>query len=153
VANGLASTAIGYQNYSEGSYTFAAGQGNIASGSYSAVFGKFNGGDANPQGEGQVVVGVSNASSPIEGAFIIGNGDYNSAQYSNLLVAGGTGSAGIVQITGSLNITGSATISNKLVLTAISTSLNFVDDAAAQTGGVPLGGLYRSGSFILIRLV
>jgi hypothetical protein len=61
-----------------------------------------------------------------------------------------TGSA---QVTGSMSITGSSTISDKVILTAISTSLNYLNDAAAQTGGVPLGGLYRSGSFILIRLV
>jgi hypothetical protein len=39
------------------------------------------------------------------------------------------------------------------ILTSVSQSLEFVDDAAAATGGVPLGGLYRSGNFILIRLV
>jgi hypothetical protein len=39
-----------------------------------------------------------------------------------------------------------------VVLTQVSQSLNFVDDAAAQAGGVPLGGLYRNGNFILIRL-
>jgi hypothetical protein len=39
-----------------------------------------------------------------------------------------------------------------VVLTQVSQSLNFANDAAAATGGVPLGGLYRSGNFILIRL-
>lgn len=39
-----------------------------------------------------------------------------------------------------------------IVLTAVSESLNFADDAAAATGGVALGGLYRSGSFIKIRI-
>lgn len=39
-----------------------------------------------------------------------------------------------------------------VILPQVSASLNFVDDAAAATGGVPLGGLYRSGSFVLIRL-
>ena len=38
------------------------------------------------------------------------------------------------------------------ILTQVSESLNFSDDAAAATGGVPLGGLYRSGNFIAIRL-
>ena len=40
-----------------------------------------------------------------------------------------------------------------IVLSQVSSSLNFVDDTAAAAGGVPLGGLYRSGNFILIRLV
>jgi transcriptional regulator GlxA family with amidase domain len=39
-----------------------------------------------------------------------------------------------------------------VVLTQVSQSLNFVDDTAAAAGGVPLGGLYRNGNFILIRL-
>jgi hypothetical protein len=38
------------------------------------------------------------------------------------------------------------------ILTSVSMSLNFVDDTAAAAGGVPLGGLYRNGNFILIRL-
>lgn len=29
---------------------------------------------------------------------------------------------------------------------------NFADDAAAALGGVPIGGLYRTGSFIKIRV-
>jgi hypothetical protein len=40
-----------------------------------------------------------------------------------------------------------------IVLTQVSASLNFVDDTAAAAGGVPLGGLYRNGNFILIRIV
>ena len=39
-----------------------------------------------------------------------------------------------------------------VILTKVSSSLQFIDDAAAAAGGVPLGGLYRNGNFILIRL-
>ena len=39
-----------------------------------------------------------------------------------------------------------------VVLTQVSASLNFVDDASAAAGGVPLGGLYRNGNFILVRI-
>ena len=39
-----------------------------------------------------------------------------------------------------------------VVLTEVSKSLNFADDTAAQAGGVPLGGLYRNGSDIKIRI-
>lgn len=38
------------------------------------------------------------------------------------------------------------------VLHSVSESLNFNDDTEAASAGVPLGGLYRSGSFIMIRL-
>ena len=40
-----------------------------------------------------------------------------------------------------------------IVLSQVSASLNFVDDTAAASGGVPLGGLYRNGNFIVIRIV
>ena len=50
-------------------------------------------------------------------------------------------------------ITGSLTQnSGFVVLTQVSQSLNYVDDVAAAAGGVPLGGIYRNGNFILIRL-
>jgi hypothetical protein len=39
------------------------------------------------------------------------------------------------------------------ILASVSASLNFVDDTAAAAGGVPLGGLYRNGSVIQIRIV
>jgi len=39
-----------------------------------------------------------------------------------------------------------------VVLTQVSQSLNFTDDSAAQAGGVPLGGLYRNGNTIQIRI-
>jgi hypothetical protein len=44
-------------------------------------------------------------------------------------------------------------VKNTLTAQTLSQSLNYANDAAAASGGVPLGGLYRSGSFILIRLV
>jgi hypothetical protein len=42
--------------------------------------------------------------------------------------------------------------SSYVILSQVSASLNFVDDTAAAAGGVPLGGLYRNGNFILIRI-
>lgn len=61
--------------------------------------------------------------------------------------------SGSYATTGSNTFTTTQTISSSsIVLTQVSASLNFVNDTAAAAGGVPLGGLYRSGSFILIRL-
>jgi hypothetical protein len=58
-------------------------------------------------------------------------------------------------VSGSLLVSGSShTIQNGyVILQQVSQSLNFVDDAAAAAGGVPLGGLYRNGNFIVIRIV
>jgi hypothetical protein len=62
---------------------------------------------------------------------------------------------GTQTISGSLLVSGSShTIQNGyVILQQVSQSLNFVDDAAASAGGVPLGGLYRNGNFIVIRIV
>lgn len=40
-----------------------------------------------------------------------------------------------------------------LILTDVSKSLEFTDDTSAAAGGVPLGGLYRNGNVIQIRIV
>jgi hypothetical protein len=68
--------------------------------------------------------------------------------------------AGIALITtGSAIIEGGADIIGPLnhsqgavVLTRVSESLNFTNDTDAATGGVPLGGLYRNGNDIKIRI-
>jgi hypothetical protein len=52
----------------------------------------------------------------------------------------------------SVVLSGSFTQAGYHILTTVSQSLNYVDDVAAASGGVPLGGLYRNGNFILIRL-
>ena len=60
--------------------------------------------------------------------------------------------SGSMLVTGSFGMTGSYIQTGFTTLTTVSQSLNFANDAAAAAGGVPLGGLYRSGNFILIRL-
>ena len=70
---------------------------------------------------------------------------------------------GSLQTSGSFTVTGTsileATASNSLkveagyvVLTEVSESLNFVSDASASQAGVPLGGIYRNGNAVYIRL-
>ena len=55
--------------------------------------------------------------------------------------------------TGSNTFNGNQTISTGyVILSQVSSSLNYADDTAAAAGGVPLGGLYRNGNFILIRI-
>jgi len=54
--------------------------------------------------------------------------------------------------TGSLVITGSLYANSLFSLITVSSSLNFDDDSQAGLSGVPLGGIYRSGSEIRIRI-
>lgn len=58
----------------------------------------------------------------------------------------------VYEFSGSAKMNHNTTIDGFTILSQVSSSLNFVDDSAAASGGVPLGGLYRSGSFVLIRL-
>jgi uncharacterized delta-60 repeat protein len=62
---------------------------------------------------------------------------------------------GSVNITGSLNVSGSVNVdgSGFIILSQVSSSYDFVDDSAAASGGVPLGGLYHTSGTIKIRLV
>ena len=61
-----------------------------------------------------------------------------------------------VIVSGSLIVSGSTNsiVANNgyVVLRQVSSSLNYIDDTAAAAGGVPLGGLYRNGNFIVIRI-
>lgn len=74
--------------------------------------------------------------------------------------------SGSTTITGSVGVTGSLAVSSQsstqtsvsfnnghVVLSQVSSSLNFANDTAAAAGGVPLGGLYRNGSVVQIRTV
>jgi hypothetical protein len=79
--------------------------------------------------------------------------------------SGTSGTSGLLNLTGS-TISGVITYngsggdvqsnvkvqSGYVILNQVSSSLNFVDDVAAATAGVPKGGLYRNGNFILIRI-
>lgn len=44
-------------------------------------------------------------------------------------------------------------VQSTMVLASVSSSLNFANDTAAAAGGIPLGGLYRNGNVIQIRIV
>jgi len=137
-AEGSSTNAYGYYSHTEGNntrtdgnYSHAEGLGTRALSDYQHVQGAYNLTSTNPK------------------AFIIGNG-VDDSNRSNLVYASGSQ----FQVTGSLNVSGSThTVQNGFViLQQVSQSLNFIDDAAAATGGVPLGGLYRNGNFVAIRI-
>lgn len=69
-----------------------------------------------------------------------------------------SGSGYVIEFSGNtkfdnnVNVSGSLTNNSYVVLAQVSGSLNFTNDSDAATGGVPLGGLYRNGNFIMIRM-
>jgi hypothetical protein len=60
--------------------------------------------------------------------------------------------SGSMKLNNDLKVDGQTTNNSYVVLSQVSGSLNFTNDADAATGGVPLGGLYRNGNFIMIRM-
>ena len=87
--------------------------------------------------------------------------DYIDDYVENYFAGTALASSGDIALTGSIfgtyqnanSFTGSfLNDTGYIVLTEVSESLNFSDDSAAQAGGVPLGGLYRNGSDIKIRI-
>lgn len=58
--------------------------------------------------------------------------------------------SGSLKLTGSMLVSGSITTNGYTILS--NTTSSFINDTDAAANGVPLQGLYRSGSFIMIRL-
>ena len=87
--------------------------------------------------------------------FPVSESGYVIASRSGLLVISSSVNNDLITGSWALNSNTSSYINplNQIViLTQVSSSLQFTDDIAAAAGGVPLGGLYRNGNFILIRL-
>jgi hypothetical protein len=101
----------------------------------------------------QTITGSLNVSGSIIGSISATNGIVSSSQqiqnYNTFAVTASNNT-----YYGENTFTNKVTHTNGyVVLTQVSQSLNFVDDTAASAGGVPLGGLYRNGNFIVIRIV
>ena len=91
-----------------------------------------------------------------QGTYIQTNATQNTWLFDKagiLTVPGNIVGAANLATTGSNTFYGNQTVQNGyVILSQVSQSLNFSDDAAAAIGGVPLGGLYRNGNFIAIRI-
>jgi len=121
-------------------------------------------GGSNPEGTAIVpyfTVITDNATideTSVSDSFTLANGRYHVLTVTGSIlskdgVSLGTNLSNTHIVTGSLQITGSFTQKGFVILSQVSQSLNFTDDASAATGGVPLGGLYRNANAIQIRLV
>ena len=118
---GEGSHSEGYQTTTLGIYSHSEGFGTIALGDYQHVSGKFN------------------LTATTEGAFIVGNGDDN-LNRRNLLFVGGTGSNGIVNVSGK-------TITTNLQVTSGASTAGYVLTDSDGTGNVtwsPVSGLTGS---------
>ena len=173
-AGALGSTTTGLTGFCNTALGWNAGK-NAEGGSRANVYiGPQAGPSTGTSQNCQLYIGVTNGESPlIRGDFNTGVVTINSClkvtEASGSFVGDGSGLTGIsgdgfpyngaAVISGSLLVsqssaTGTAmTIQNgHVILAQVSASLEFDSDTAAAAGGVPLGGLYRTGNLIAIRI-
>jgi len=152
----------------------AAGRRAIGNSNRNVYIGNCAGPSSDVEQNYQLYIGQHHGETPlIRGDFNTGVLTINSclkvAEASGSFVGDGSGLTGIsgagfpyagtAKISGSLAVSQSTaagtavTIENgHTILAQVSESLEFDNDTLAAAGGVPLGGLYRSGNFIAIRL-
>jgi hypothetical protein len=111
-AEGAQTIALGPNSHAEGTGTQAVGLSSHAEGYYTQAIGDYShaeGAATVTSASYQHAQGIANISSSVTGAFIVGNGTVdnggNVLTRSNLIHAGGN----VVEITGSLNVSGSIT--------------------------------------------
>ena len=151
IGNNASSTAT------NSSYNIAIGESAAIVTSGSQIVGNplnsiFIGALTKPQGtsdQNTIIIGYSAVGNG-DNTTTIGNDTTTATYLKGTLITSGSVAQ---QVTGSLLVTGSANVNGFVVLPQVSASLNFANDTAAASGGVPLGGLYRNGNAIQIRLV
>lgn len=178
-ASGRVSQALGYIVNATGNYSFAQGFNNTASGQDAAVFGQqntvssahsissgflnttrnfssatfgsFNGNASNSVGSDQFMFGrylnvPRNSSGSVSNGCVV-VGEHNAyLNRPNVKFAVGTG-PGVGAEQDSFTV-----LKDGNVLMEQIVNKNFVDDAAAATGGVPVGGVYHNSGDLKIRL-
>jgi len=148
-AEGQFTTSSGDFSHAEGLRTVSSGQGSHSEGFYTTSSGDYSHTEGNNTVASalyQHIQGTYNITSNITGAFIHGNG--NSTTRSNLIFAAGNQ----VQITGSLIVTGSLTLS-ATQSSAPSYTGKDGEIVPATVGGqyflyMWMNGAWRSGSFV-----
>ena len=164
--NGTAAGTLFAQNCIFGGsntfFTNVEGRGNYTSFNSNGIFGAnliltgSNNNQLSEQGGGHF--GRWNANDGIrnttgENIFSVGTG-VSGSRKTGFLIDSGSNSffEGSLNVSGSTSMTGSLLVTSFTTLASVSSSLDFADDTAAAAGGVPLGGLYRNGNFVMIRL-
>ena len=148
ITNTIFTNVEGRGNYTNFNSNVVGGQNLILTGSNNSLlseqgggyFGRWNANDGIRNGTG-------------ENIFLVGTG-VSGSRKTGFLIDSGSNSyfEGSLNVSGSTSMTGSLLVSSFTTLASVSSSLDFADDTAASAGGVPLGGLYRNGNFVMIRL-
>jgi hypothetical protein len=128
IASGTGSHAEGRFTTASGDYSYAAGVGTTTNAPYQFAVGSYN----NPTGVYQ---------------FSVGNG--SEGLPSNVFQAGGN----YASVNGQFEVYGDIASGYGTIVLGDLVGVEYLNDAAAAAAGIPVGGLYRNGSFIQIRLV
>ena len=145
-AEGYATTTIAFSSHTEGDST-------VTIGAYSHAEGKSTtakGDRSHAEGLYTIARSTWNGST---GIIQHAEGRFNIEDTTSLLIVGNGTGTGSRANAFSVATFGTSNTGSALVVPYLSASLDFADDTAAAANGVPLGGLYRSGSFVLVRLV
>ena len=141
VTLGASSHAEGYQSSTIGASSHAEGFQTTTKSTYSYT----NGYKTIASATAQFVVGHGNIEQTTT---------YNAVGYRPFIVGGGgiTGPATNLFEVVITKVTGGNLNDGTIILPRVSSSMNFVNDVAASAAGVPLGGVYRSGSLLVVRM-
>jgi len=142
--------AIGYNANSSQAEAIAFGSNSDATAAYNISIG----GSSRAAGTQTLAIGFSSeVTSGLRGA-AIGNNSTVSANSGVALGYNTTASAaGAVAIGDSVTASTENTATVNLFQIAAYATMNFADDAAAATGGIPLGGVYHTDGALKIRIV
>ncbi len=152
-ATGYASTAIGAQARAINNFTVAVGDGSEATGNNTIAIGKLASSHFSVStaciaiGKSAFVRGANGISIGEEAS--VGTGATNGIAIGNSSDATVSGAVAIGE---GVQATTVDTATVKLLQIANYASINFADDSAAATGGIPLGGVYHTSGALKIRI-
>jgi len=157
-STGQGSVAMGQNLTASANQSFVTGINNSVGSIYAAAFGDSNtittssfssfvaGTSNNTNLKSKSIVLGQGLTSQDENAVTLGRFNATPTRNSIFVLGNGTGS-------GALNNAIEVTkVDSHIVLPVLQSSASYTDDTAAASGGVPIGGLYRNGNVVQIRL-
>jgi len=161
-SSGSNSISIGVDNSSNGGFSNSLGVYTEAGGNYASAFGSLCnasatnalavGKQATCSGEKGVSIGTE-PSVTVAGGVAIGE-QANVTGLNGVSIGGGTSvtASGASAIGQGVTAGTADTVTMKLLQILNYASMSFADDAAAATGGIPLGGVYHTSGALKIRI-
>jgi hypothetical protein len=157
-STGQASVAMGQNLTVSANQAFAAGINNSVASIYASAFGDSN--NITTASFSSFVAGTNNSTNSKPKSIVLGQGltsedenaitlgRFNAVPTQNSIFVLGNGTASVSK-SNAIEVT---KVGSHIVLPVLQSSASYADDTAAAAGGVPVGGLYRNGNVVQIRL-